>query len=95
MEKKEDVFKLVFSTDGEFIDVEPPGGRKLRFGPTLIGRLNFDQLRGKNIILEDGSEQSFEDLMVTGNIEMKLLIVNAPGKSICGGSCGGRAFSWC
>lgn len=95
MKKKEDVFKLVFSTDGEFVAVESPPGRKLKFGPTPIGRLSFNQMRGKDVTLQDGSEQSFEDLLITGNIEMKLLIVNAPGNSICGGVCGGWAFSWC
>lgn len=94
MGKKEDVFKLVFKTDGEFVDVEPPAGRKLKFGPTPIARLSFDQLRGKNITLEDG-DYSFEDLLVTGNIKMKITLLNAPGKSICGGSCGGRPFCWC
>jgi len=93
--KADDVFKLVFNTDGEFVDVEPPQKKTLRFGPVPITRLDCKQLRDKNITLPDGSKHSFEDLLGVGNIEMKLLIVNAPGKSICGGSCGGRAFCWC
>jgi|LGOV01.1.fsa_nt_gb hypothetical protein len=95
MGKKEDVFKLIFNTEGDFVDVEPPKGKELKFGPTSIARLSFNELRDPNITLPDGSKSSFEELMATGNIEMKLLIINAPGRSICGGSCGGIAFSWC
>ena len=95
MGKKEDVFKLVFSTAGQLVDVEPPSNRELRFGPTSIARLSFNELRDPNITLPDGSKSSFEDLLYAGNIEMKLLIINAPGRSICGGVCGGIAFSWC
>ena len=95
MGKKEDVFKLVFNTDGEFVDVEAPLGRKLKFGPKIIGGLSFNELRGKNITLEDGSDHSFEDLLVAGNITMNITLVNAAGRSICGGSCGGWAFCWC
>ncbi|NOR05081.1 MAG: hypothetical protein GQ575_02085 [Deltaproteobacteria bacterium] len=94
MKKKEDVFELIFSTDGVLVDVKPPPNRKLKFGPTSISQLSFDQLRGKNITLKNGN-YSFEDLLFAGNIEMKLLIVNSPGNSICGGVCGGIAFSWC
>jgi hypothetical protein len=92
--KANDVFKLVFNTDGEFVGVDPPPGRTLKFGPVPIGRLSFNELRDPNITLEDG-DYSFEDLLVTGNIKMKITLLNAPGKSICGGDCGGWAFSWC
>ena len=95
MGNKKDVFKLVFNTAGEFVDVEPPAGRKSKFGPAPIGRLSFDEMRGQDITLGDGSKCSFEDLMATGNIKMKFTLLNAPGKSICGGDCGGWAFSWC
>jgi hypothetical protein len=93
--KADDGFKLLFDRDGVLIGVDPPAGQTLRFGPTSIARLTFDELRGENITLEDKSVNSFEQLMGTGNITMELTLINAAGRSICGGSCGGRAFCWC
>jgi hypothetical protein len=96
MTKKTDGgFKLCFSDEGVLVDVEPPAGSKLKFGPTLYSRLSFEQLREKNITLKDGSQQNFEDLLGVGNIKMEMILVNLPGNSICGGDCGGRAFCWC
>lgn len=91
----DDVFKLVFSTTGVLVDVEPPPNRKLRFGPAPISQLSFEQLRGQDITLPDGSKQSFEELLMVGNITVELTFLNVPGSSICGGDCGGRPFCWC
>lgn len=87
MSKEEKTFKLVFSTDGTFLHAEDPDGN-------IAKTLSFNEMKALKLYDKRGDEASFKDHLLTGRRE-SIKFVDIPGHSICGGACGGVAFSWC
>ena len=92
---EDQLFKLVFRRDnGKFVGVEAPGKeKKLKYyTPKQLKAKKMDIINSdtkkveKNIL--------FADLLHTADIKTCKL-VDIKGYSICGGTCGGVAFSWC
>ena len=90
----DEIFKLVYSRkDGKFLGVEVQAEKGISY-------CTYDDMKNKEYDYKypfPGRKNeivSFADLLHTAKIE-SCKFVDINGHSVCGGSCGGIAFSWC
>jgi hypothetical protein len=78
--KKNDIFKMVFNSDGEFLYVENADGEKAK-EVTSVEEIN----EKKYALCNDGREElaSIKDLMVLKKKDVTLQLLDVPGHSIC------------
>ncbi|HID02460.1 MAG TPA: hypothetical protein EYP18_04535 [Desulfobacterales bacterium] len=89
---KDDIFKVVFNTDGEFLHVEGANGDIAEEVTTVeeINKKEYD-------ICGKGEElASIKDLMVLKKKDVTLQLLDVPGHSVCFINCYGRLIRlWC
>jgi len=90
---KDDIFKVVFNTDGEFLHVEKSDGEIAKEVST-VEEIN----ERKYPICTEGKEEfaSIKDLMVLKKQNITFQLLDVPGNSICFINCNGRWMRlWC
>lgn len=89
---KDDIFKVVFNTDGEFLHVENSKGEIAKEVTTVeeINEKKYDICGGKEELA------SIKDLMVLKKKDVTLQLLDVPGNSVCFVNCYGRLIRlWC
>lgn len=88
------VFKLVFSTNGDFLHAEGPDGKIANKLKTIkemnakVYKLGIEKEEEEELV-------SFRDLLHLRRKDYTVKLIDVPGHTICGCECGGVACSWC
>lgn len=91
------VFYLGFNKDtGELVDVVPTAGKELIFGPNEFKELHNNQISGdRRDVLKKQLNALRGQIRNSAIPAKRLVLVDDPNQSICGGSCGGIPFKIC
>lgn len=89
--KKDDIFKVVFNTKGEFLHVEKSNGEIAEEVTTV------EEINKKKYAVCEGKQElaSLKDLMVLKKTNVIMQFLDVPGNSVCFVNCYGRLIKLC